>query len=255
MTDGIVAVDGNRADTQKFHLKDFDGPLDLLLFLIRKNEINIYDIPVSVITSQYLEYLKYATTVDLDNLTDFYEMAATLLYIKSKMLLPVEVNLEDEIEDPRRQLVDTLIEYQKFKKLSDLMEEKGMEAEWIIERKKLQRPLPFPDDEVLWEQIDVWDLLKTFSTVMTSLSSERIIDLYEEVSINEKIALIDELLGKGDDFFFSDLIVNRGSVMEVVCAFLAVLECVKERMIRILQNKLFGDIRIRTFESKVEHGS
>lgn len=255
MADADTVPGERKADTQRFHLKDFEGPLDLLLFLIKKNEINIYDIPIATITEQYLEYLKYATKLDLENMTDFYDMASTLLYIKSRMLLPVEINLDEEIEDPRRELVDKLIEYQKYKKLSDLMEEKGMEAEWVIERKKIQRPLPFPDDDTLWEQIDVWDLLKTFSTVMTSLTSERIIDLYEEVSINEKISLIDELLETKKNFLFSDLIVHKNSMMDVVCAFLAILECVKMRVIRILQNKLFGDIRICAYETGIEHGS
>ena len=103
---------------QHFHLGDFEGPLDLLLFLIKRSEINIYDIPIAQITEQYLQYIEYATRIDLENITEFYVMAATLLYIKSRMLLPVEFNMEDELEDPRRELVDRLIEYQKFKKLA-----------------------------------------------------------------------------------------------------------------------------------------
>jgi segregation and condensation protein A len=90
---------------------------------------------------------------------------------------------------------------------------------------------------------------------MTSLTSERIIDLYEEVSINEKISLIDELLESKGDFMFSDLIVHRDSMMDIVCAFLAILECVKERIIRILQNKLFGDIRICAYGERIENGN
>ena len=113
------------SEKQHFHLGDFDGPLDLLLFLIRKSEVNIYDIPIASITEQYLSYLSFATSVDLDTMTEFYLMAATLLYIKSKMLLPVELNIDDELEDPRRELVEKLIEYQKFRKLSDLMAAEG----------------------------------------------------------------------------------------------------------------------------------
>lgn len=173
-------------ETANFKLETFEGPLDLLLFLIKKSEINIYDIPVSQITEQYLNYLEYAVKTNLDNLTEFYLMASTLLYIKSRMLLPVEIDFNDEIEDPRQELVNRLIEYQKIKKFSELMAKKEEEAEWIIERTKKQRILPFPEDEELWEKIDVWDLLKTFSGIISSLSSERILDLYEEVSINEK---------------------------------------------------------------------
>lgn len=227
-----------------FRVKEFEGPLDLLLFLIKKNEVNIYDIPIAQITEQYLGYLSYATELDLEDLTEFYALAATLLYIKSRMLLPVEVDLEDDIEDPRQELVEKLIEYQKFKKLSELMEEKEREAEWVIERKKLQRPLPFTDEE-LWEKVDVWDLLKTFSNLMNNLSDERIFDLYEEVSINEKIALMTELFENRGECYFADLLVRNGSIMDIICAFLAVLEAVKFRMILIFQNRMFGDIVIR----------
>ena len=119
----------NQNTAYQFRLQLFEGPLDLLLFLIKKNEVNIYDIPVAEITEQYLEYLTYATKLDLENLTEFHVMAANLLYIKSRMLLPVEIEADDDIEDPRQELVDKLIEYQKFKKLSELMEEKEREAE------------------------------------------------------------------------------------------------------------------------------
>ncbi len=228
----------------KFKLNQFEGPLDLLLFLIKKSEINIYDIPISEITEQYLEFIEYAATVNLDNISEFYVMAATLLYIKSRMLLPVEVDFEDELEDPRQELVNRLIEYQKFKKISDLMMNKEEESEWAIERKKKQRILPFDEQDDLWDQIDVWELLKTFSSLISSISSERVIDLYEEVSINEKISLINELLEDKEYCLFTELIVREQSIMEVVCAFLAILEMVKMKRIKIFQNRMFGDIRI-----------
>jgi segregation and condensation protein A len=241
-------VDSSVSEKQHFHLGDFDGPLDLLLFLIKKAEINVYDIPIASITEQYLEFLGYATKVDLDTMTEFYLMAATLLYIKSQMLLPVELSMEDEIEDPRKELVEKLIEYQKFKKLSDLMADKEAEVEWIIERNQSQRILPFADDGI-WDQVSVWDLLQTFSSLLSSLSSERIIDLYEEVSVNEKITLITEILEDKEELLFTDLI-KRNTVLEIVCAFFAVLELVKERRILVYQNRLFGDIRIRAREEK-----
>ena len=230
---------------QHFRLGDFEGPLDLLLFLIKKNEINIYDIPIAQITEQYIEYLEFATQISLENLTEFYVMASTLLYIKSQMLLPVEVDFEDEFLDPRQELVARLIEYQEFKKISQLMAEKERETEWVIERKRKQPVLPFPEDDGLWDQIDVWDLLKTFSNIMSSLSSERIIDLYEEITINEKISLINELLDSRGEFMFTDLLVREQSTLEIVCSFLAILESVKARRIAIFQNRLFGDIRIK----------
>jgi segregation and condensation protein A len=241
--------------SQYFKLTEFEGPLDLLLFLIKKNEVNIYDIPISDITEQYLGYLEYATAIDLDNLTDFYVMASTLLYIKSRMLLPVEIDMDEELEDPRRELVDRLIEYQKFKKFSELMGVKEEESEWSLERKKKQRILPFPEDDDLWEKIDVWDLLKSFHGIISNISSEQIIDLYEEVSINEKMTLINELLETRGEFIFTDLIVRPGSIPDIVCSFLAILEATKARTIRIYQNRMFGDIRIRSAATEKQHAT
>ena len=115
--------------------------------------------------------------------------------------------------------------------------------EWIVERTRSQRILPF-SDEGIWEQVSVWDLLQTFSSLLTTLSAERIIDLYEEVSVNEKITLVSELLEEREEFLFTEL-VRRRSILEIVCAFWAVLELVKQRRITVMQNKLFGDIRVR----------
>lgn len=232
---------------QKHHFKlgEFEGPLDLLLFLIKKNEINIYDIPIADITEQYLSCIEYSTKVELEQITEFYVMASTLLYIKSQMLLPVEVDFDDELEDPRKELVDRLIEYQKYKKLTEMMAEKEEEAEWVIERKKIQQPLPFDSDEEMWTQIDVWDLLKTFSAMISSISAENVIDLHEEVTVNEKISLIHELLEERQEFLFTDLLVRNTSTMEIVCAFLAILDAVKMRTVQVFQNRLFGDIKLR----------
>ncbi|MCL2411096.1 MAG: segregation/condensation protein A, partial [Treponema sp.] len=130
-----------------FKLSEFEGPLDLLLYMIRKNEVNIFDIPIAQITEQYIDYIRDVETMDMEDLTAFHAMAATLLYIKSRTLLPVEME-DDYREDPRAELVEKLIEYQKYKKLSELMEEKEKENEWIVERKRLQHNLPFTDDDM-----------------------------------------------------------------------------------------------------------
>jgi len=227
---------------RSFKLSEFEGPLDLLLYMIRKNEINIYDIPIAQITEQYIEYLYNAQTMDIEDLTSFHAMATTLLYIKSRTLLPVEIT-EDSGEDPRAELVERLIEYQKYKKLSELMEEKESENEWLIERKRLQHNLPFADED-MWEKADIWDLLKSFSSLAINLPAERIIDLYEEVTVNEKTTLLNEFLENKGECRFTELITRAGA-LDVVCAFLAVLEAAKMRMIVIYQNRLFGDILIR----------
>ena len=245
METSLTETPGSFGSFRSFTLNKFEGPLDLLLFLIKKNEINIYDIPIAKITEQYLDYLGAVTELDMEEVSEFHAMAATLLLIKSRMLLPLEMNMEDEDEDPRQELVERLIEYQKYKKLSGLMEEKEREAEWVIERKRLQRPLPFNDEE-LWEEVDVWDLLKIFSEYTRGLSRERIIDLYEEVTVNEKIVLLFEILEEKKECRFSDLLIRTDSMLDFVCAFLAVLEVAKQHLVLILQNRMFGDIVIRS---------
>ena len=232
-----------------FSLPAFEGPLELLLHLINKNEVNIYDIPISEITEQFLEYLDYVISPDLDNLVDFYAMAADLIYIKSRMLLPInEDDIEgDEVEDPRAELVEKLIEYQKYKKLTTLMEEKEEETEWFFERKKMQVSLPFEDGD-MWERVNTWDLLKTFSNLISSYNKERILTFYEEVSVNEKITLMNEFLEEKGECMFTDLIVRKGNLLDIVCAFMALLEAVKFKIASIWQNRMFGDIKIKKWE-------
>ena len=234
---------------RKFTAGEFEGPLDLLWFLIHKSEINIYDIPIAEITEQYLEYLDFVTQTDLTDLSEFYKWAAMLLNMKSKMLLPIEINYDDEeYEDPRSELVEKLVEYQKFKKLSALMEEKEDNSDWNFERSKIQRTLPFEDRTDDWEEIDTWELLqqmqKLFKTMVSQYSNEKILNMYEEISVNEKITLMNELFEKNNECMFSDLITRAGNSMDVVCAFMAILEAVKFRLIKIMQNKVFGDIKI-----------
>ena len=239
-----------------FRLKDFEGPLDLLLYLIKRNDMNIYDIHIASITEQYLECLKSEADIDLDELSEFYNLAATLLLIKSRMLMPSGSFDDDEFDDPRQGLIEKLIEYQKYKKLSGLMEQREMEVEWTLERSCMQRILPFPDNEdsSLWADIDVWDLLRTFSSLVQNFNSERIIDLYEEISINEKIALMHELLEKRDHFSFVELITRPRSALDLACAFLAMLDSVKNKLIRIKQHRLFGDILIFRYSNEVMNG-
>jgi segregation and condensation protein A len=237
--------------SRNIRISQFIDPLDILLSKIKKNEINICDIQIAQITDEYLEYLATIEVLDLDEVSVFYTMAAELLLIKSRMLLPVEVDLGDEYEDPRQELVEKLIEYQKIKKLSGLMEEKEREAEWAIERKRLERSLPFADDD-LWVKADVWALLKSFSNLMSKFTGEgldHIVNLYEEVTINEKTVLMMEILEEKGECRFTDLVIRHGSVLDIICAFLALLEAVKVRMVMVLQHRMFGDILIKPLGS------
>ncbi len=235
---------------KNFSAGTFSGPLDLLWHLIRESKVNIYDIPIAQITEQYLDYLDNLVDTDLTDLSEFYSWAAKLVYIKSRMLLPVDVAYDDDddIEDPRQELVDKLIEYQKFKKLSELMEGQEDDSAYVFERKKIQRMLPFEDAESQWERVDTWDLLqqmqKIFRTMVNQYSNEKILNMYEEISVNEKITLMNEKLDEGGQCMFTDLITRRGNEMDVICAFMAILEAVKFKMATIFQSRLFGDIKI-----------
>ena len=241
-------------EKRRYKVGEFDGPLDLLWTLIRDNKFNIYDIPIAEITEQFLEYLDYAAAVDLGDLSDFYKWAARLIYIKSRMMLPVEVKIDDDLDfdDPREELVEHLIEYQKFKKLSDLIEAKQDENDWNFERNKVQRTLPFEEKD-LWEKIDTWDLLeqmqKIFKTLMSQYTDQKILDVYEEISVNEKITLMNEYLDKKGECMFTDLIIRKGNELDVICAFMAILEAVKFKLATILQNRMFGDIKICKYQA------
>ena len=144
--------------------KDFDGPLDLLLFLISKNDANIYDIPISLITEQFLSYISSYST-EIDDLADFYRMAAELLYIKSRLLLPHETELDEEYEDPRQDLVDRLIDYQKYKKYTDLLTGQDKSGRLYISRPENFFAIPFEDKE-LFQGVTLEDISRTFSEIL-----------------------------------------------------------------------------------------
>ena len=243
MTTAYKGTDG----ALRYRVGEFSEPLDVLWALIHENKINVYDIPVSELTEQFLNWLDQAAEADLQDLSDFYRWASKLLLIKSRMMLPVEVQLDDdEYEDPRADLVERLIEYQKFKKLSSLLEQQEEESEWSFERKQIHRVVP--KEENLWEQIDTHSLLeemqRLFKGMVKAYSDEKILNMYEEISVNEKITLMTEFLETKGECYFTDLIVRQGNILDMICAFLAVLEAVKFKLASIYQNRLFGNIKI-----------
>ncbi len=233
-----------------YNLKEFEGPLDLLLFLIRKSEINIYDIPISEITEQYLKIIEDSTNRSLDSLSEFYLMATTLLYIKSRMLLPVEVDIDEEAEDPRVDLVAKLIDYQKFKKISELMKDKFSTRELKEDTVRPKRQIFY--NEEIWDEVDIKDLFTTYKSIKKINQREKIVNLEEEFTINEKITLIDELLLDKNEFYFDELIDNEESLLEIVCAFLAILDSIKYRVLKVYQNAQFGRILLKKSEGNYE---
>ena len=228
-----------------FKTEKFEGPLDLLLALIQKAEVNIYDIPISEITDQFLEYLHHAKKIGLGDLSEFYKMAAELIWIKSQMMLPIkDIEFGDEYQDPREELVERLLEYSKFKKYSELLMGNEGSDNFKIERKVSEFQLPFSDEE-LWEDVTTKDLMETFMQMMKSYDfiDEKVFNVYENVSEKEKLALMSELFEKNDQIMFSDLFVKR-TPEHIICAFLAVLEAVKDKIILVEQDELFKDMTL-----------
>lgn len=230
-------------------LRSFEGPLDLLLYLIRKNEIDIYDIPIAEITRQYLEYLELMRELNLDIAGEFLVMAATLLYIKSKMLLPQEeVNLEEEIpeEDPRQELVNRLLEYKKFKEVAQLLKEREEEGSVVFKRfvPEEEKGLEF-EEEIQGFEASVFDLISAFTKVMKNIPKEEFqVVLEEEYSVEEKIDFILSLLDQKGVIYFSSIWKRIRNRMEAVVFFLALLELIRLKKILIRQIGLFGEIKI-----------
>jgi segregation and condensation protein A len=233
-----------------FQLHEFEGPLDLLLHLIQRAEVNVYDIPIAEITDQYLRYVASAAARGgdpkrrLEHLTQFHVMAATLLHIKSRMLLPLPYTDDEPYEDPRQELVERLLEYQRFKRLSDILAQHQQEAHWIITRTE-PRVLPGPvePDESHELQLSPDDLLAAFKKIVAAIGGEQLTSLYEEFTVNEKIALVYERLALTEAFSFLEL-VRGGSALEIICAFWAVLELAKSQTIAVVQRQQFASITV-----------
>jgi len=238
-------VGASLTDAYTIRLENFEGPLDLLLHLIRQNEMSIYDIPIAQITEQYLAAIQDLAAVDIDRASEFLVMAATLLGIKARMLLPkppkalLEPEVEDEGEDPRAELVRQLVAYSQFKQVAEML--RGREQEMFkihmrglfIEEPSGPRPL---------EGVTLADLVKAFQEVLREEWNWREVPR-EEIPLREKIREVSFLVARSPGGVrFRDLLTRGRSRLEVVVTFLAVLELMRQRLITAVQNKLFGEI-------------
>lgn len=230
----------------KIKLPVFEGPLDLLLFLIKRDEIDISDIPVARITSEYLEYIRAMQELDIDVAGEFLVMAATLINIKSKLLLPVTPvapGEEAEPEDPRADLVRRLIEHQRYKSAAQMLWAKAE-----VEQAVFLRPTLEPEDggEIV---ATVFDLLETFRKILERRREHIEIEIArDEVTQAEKMTQIRELVETRPHINVRELFEAARSRREMVCIFLAVLELVKELVVRLVQEQTFGDILVRKRE-------
>jgi len=225
----------------------FEGPLDLLLYLIRKNEIDIYNIPIALITEQYLGYLDMMRSLNLDLAGEYLVLASTLIHIKSRMLLPpVEgEGEEDEGQDPRAELVQQLIEYQAFKEAALNLEGRPLLERDVFTRGAAEEPAEVPQDEELVIEVGVFELFEAFRKIVVGLdrSEELAIDT-EKMSLTDRINEIMERLAEEKQLTFTELLGDRTDRRRIVYTFLAILELMKLRMIKAYQSGPFGVIRL-----------
>jgi segregation and condensation protein A len=226
----------------RVQLESFDGPLDLLLHLVRTNELDITDIPIMTITAQYNTYLDLMREFDLEVAGEYLVMAATLMHIKSQMLLPPDPDaLEDESSDPRAELTQQLLEYQRFKQAAESLQ--AMESRRGLIWTRDDVPEEFADEELL--AVDVIDLHKAFRKLLARLGDEARRDLRRDtVSVAEKIGWLTDLLEQHRSIELLAVLAEMPTRLDRVATFLAVLELMKLSVIVVFQRKLFDEIRI-----------
>ncbi|MGB0744029.1 MAG: segregation and condensation protein A [Opitutales bacterium] len=234
-------------------LPAFEGPLDLLLYLIRRNEVDIYDIPIEKVTTQYIDIMSSMEELDLEIAGEFFVMAATLMYIKSRMLLPkkeqgANEDVEDDEPDPRWELVQQLLEYRKFKEAAEDIQKLILNSNDLIARigpkdaiEAVERPL---------KPVDRLDLWNTFNQVLRRLA-ERITEgeiHAEQVTVADRMELILNKIKHGSSFRFSELFESTTTLTTIVASFLAVLELARLGKIRLQQDSAFADIYCQSSE-------
>lgn len=228
----------------------FEGPLDLLLHLIRKAEVDIYDIPIAKITDQYIEYLKQMEELDLDIASEFIVMAATLVEIKSKMLLPKKKREEEvEEEDPRLELVEKLVEYKKYKEFAETL--KDIEESTPLYFKSPEIIDDIDDKEIFFKNITMENLMTAFKKIIDNYENRHKSEekIYKNISsdkytIEEKMEIILNILETKEKLYFHEFFSSAKSKLEIIVTFIAMLELIKLRQIRVYQNNNFDNITI-----------
>jgi segregation and condensation protein A len=234
-------------DAPRIRLPEFEGPLDLLLYLIKKNEVDIHDIPIAPITRQYMEYLDLMKELNLDVAGEFMVMAATLIHIKSKMLVPVnptEAEGEEEAEDPRDELVRRLLEFQRYKEAAGLLHQKReiRAATWI----RPDTALPAFDDageEMI--EAGLYDLIGAFKELLERRKTLLAHEVeHEGKSVEERMEELLDMLREGQSLEFLELFASEETKAGMILTFLALLELIRLKRIKVYQRGLFGPIRV-----------
>jgi len=227
----------------KVKLEVFEGPLDLLLYLIKKNEIDISDIPISAITEQYLEYLEFMRMLDLNIAGEFLVMAATLIHIKSKMLLPPEEKeiLSEEEEDPREELVRRLLEYKQFKEVAGVLQDLEGQRKKMFARSAV---LELGPEEKFFEA-NVFDLITALTRVLKDVPKEIFQEIVkDEFTVEQKVHDLLHMLVEDPILHLSELFKKAKNKSEIVAIFLAVLELIRLKEIIVMQKHSFGEIEV-----------
>lgn len=234
----------------RVHLDNFDGPLDLLLFLIKKNEVDLFDIPIAAITQQFLEYLEVITTLDLEGASDFILMAATLIRIKAQMLLPKsEIESDEEEEDPRDELVRRLLDYQRFKEVATKMSD-------FEEARRLVYPRAYFDysfaeeSDVTWDPVKnftLFDLMTVFKEVLqkTAKVSEHLVEKIPVTAEEQMDFILAQLEAHQGQVLFSKLLEATQNHLIMIVTFVALLEMIRRGRVEVVQSKTFGEIWLR----------
>ncbi len=238
----------------KVKLEVFEGPLDLLLYLIKKEEINVYDIPIAKITGQYLEYLNLMQMLDLKLAGEFLVVASTLMQIKSKMLLPPEEQEpeEEEPQDPRAELVRKLLEYRKFKEAANRLEEIE-NAQSQVFRRRIPPASYAVAEEGDYFEASVFDLISAFSKILKIIPKKQFLEIIkDEFTVEKKVHDLLHLLVVKPVIYFSKLFEQARNKVEVITTFLAILELMRLKEIIVRQSRSFGEIQIMRHPGHIE---
>jgi len=231
----------------KIKLEIFEGPLDLLLYLVKKDHLNIYDIPIAQVTEQYLSYLDLMRLLDLNIAGEFLVMAATLIQIKSKMLLPLppEAVLEEDQEDPRLELARRLAEYEKFKEIAQELRQREENQQQVFKRPKVELPVVEGEEKEVYFEASIFDLIDVFSKALKEAPKELFLEVVkDEFTIEEKIHEILHLLLDEPRIRLLALFEKAKNKFEMIVTFLSILELIRLKEIIVRQKTLFGEIEI-----------
>jgi segregation and condensation protein A len=230
----------------KIKLDMFEGPLDLLMYLVKKDHLNIYDIPIAKVTEQYLAYLNLMQLLDLNIAGEFLVMAATLMQIKSKMLLPAEEGaIQEEAVDPRQELVQRLLEYEKFKEIAENLRTRETDQREVFKRPNVEIDKTVCDDKEVYFEASIFDLISAFSQAIKDIPKEVFLEVIkDEFTIEAKIHEILHLLLVMPSVQLSGLFSKAKNKIEIIVIFLAILELIRVKEIIVRQRGLFQEIEI-----------